>query len=448
LKPTLLITTIIILLPSSYQLPQLALPVGSFYITLIEALIFALVLIWFLNVIFFGSIRRGTSPFTGYVISVFLLYAAYIIWSLFKRDAIMVLGDFRQYMPLLLYFPLRHALCDENRMEKLRDMLYVALFVVAVYTVVIFSLFKPALLAYAEKARTGFSGERIFIDNGIFLFFAYLGSITAAFFSISTSLPRKLYYALLILMNILALLILQVRTFWIMAALIFVLSVFAMKGVANKFKYVMVGLISISLCVLLVFLFVQATDYQSKTLDSIRERLASFSDLGQVGSTTISEQETVGSVETRIATAEYAMKTYIAPNWLFGLGFGSQTPMVNKLGAQGIMKFQIDNGYLTLLLKFGLFGLLFYVIFTLKIIAELTRIIFHPATRDTDIWLAKSFLYAIIAMAAGSFFTSIFIREQVCVVSFVIMLCEITLIKQRLNGYETARVMQTMKQLA
>jgi len=438
LNLSLIITALIILLPSSYQLPQAALPLGNFYINLVELLILGLILIWLLNVLFLGSERRGKSAFAGAVISLLLLYAVYIAWGLLERDAIMVLGDFRQYLPLLLYFPLRRALHNEQAMEKMRKALFIALFIIAAYIIIIFIFLKPQLLAYAAKASTDFSGERIFIDNGIFIFLAYLGCITAAIFSASTPFLRKLVLSLLLLVNILALIILQVRNFWIMAALIFVLSFFTMQGALNKIKYVLTGACSVMFLVGMVFLMMQAFDYQSKTIDNIKDRFASLAQLDTIGKNSSGKNESVGSIETRMATAEYALKKYIIPNWFFGLGFGSQTPMVNKLGAVGLMKYQIDNGYLTLLLKFGVFGLLFYGFLSLKIITELMGIIFNPEAREMDTWLAKSFLYAIIAMAAGSFFSSIFIREQVCIVSFVIMLCEIELIRQRLRAPKAA----------
>ncbi|MBU1388550.1 MAG: O-antigen ligase family protein [Proteobacteria bacterium] len=342
-------------------------------------------------------------------------------------------------MPLVLYFPLLHALRNQMAVEKLRGMLFFSLIIIAIYIIVIFFFFNSALVAYAAKGNIGFTGERIFIDNSVFLFFAYLGYIVAAFFAGPMGGLRRIVYFAIIFLSILVLLIMQVRSFWIMTAIILFLSFFSLTRAIHKFKYAFVAIVSTFVIIILVFLTLQATGFRSKAIDNIKDRFASFSDMDKIGKTGAKRTESIGSIETRMATAEYALEKYIIPNWFFGLGFGAQTPMVNTFGAKGLMKYQIDNGYLTLLLKFGVFGLFFYALFTLKITWSLFRIIFNPLTGQEDIWLAKSFLYAIIAMIAGSFFTSIFIREQVCIVSFVIMLCEIEWINKRITINRAAK---------
>ncbi|MFH2093449.1 MAG: O-antigen ligase family protein [Pseudomonadota bacterium] len=436
---TLILTTLIVLIPSSYQLPVIALPLGSFYITLVEMMIFFIFILWGIQALFSRTAKDVRPLFSKYIIIMLCLYVAYIIFGLFQRDALTVLGDFRQYLPLALYFPLLHALHNPNSLEKLRWALFNSLIIISVYIIVVITFFSGPLTAYAVKGNTGFTGERIFIDNSVFLFLSYLGYIIAALFAGSLSGARRMVHLAVIFLSTLVLLIMQVRSFWIMTAIIIIFSYFSFKSAILKFKYISIVTVSTLVLVTIAFLTLQATDYRSKTIDNIKDRFASLSDMDKIGKTGAKRAESVGSIETRLATAEYALEKYIIPNWFFGLGFGAQTPMVNSLGSVGIMKYQIDNGYLTLLLKFGVFGLFFYALFTLKIALSIFRIIFNPQTGQEDVWLAKSFLYAIIAMIAGSFFTSIFIREQVCIVSFVIMLCEIEWMNKRLTINNSAK---------
>lgn len=431
MKTDILILSLIILIPSSHQLPIVAIPVGNFYITLVEILIFILVFLWFLRVLLTTHRRREKPLFAWYVFSLLGLYTTYIIVGLFQRDAGKVLGDFRQYMPLVLYFPLMSALRFENDAAPLRRSLFWALVLVSIYVAILFAFFKEPLIAYAYKAKTGFTGERIFIDNSVFLFLAYLGFMLGMILRPSAAHKERIFYIILLFLCISTLLIMQVRTFWVATAIILVLAVFSHEGIFQKFKYLFSGAVAILLVLAFIFLFIQATGYQSKALTSIQDRFASFLDLGKIGQQTVRKTDAIGSIDTRYATAKHVFNYYMSKNWFFGLGFGAEVELVNVLGT-GLKKYQIDNGYLTLLAKFGAFGLLFYAGLTLKIVSSLLRIIFNRLSNGTDSLLAKSFLYAIVAMAIGSLFTSIFIREQVCIVSFVIMLCEIELMNGRL----------------
>lgn len=433
MKITPWLITLIILAPSSFHLPQIALPVGTFYITIVEILIFVCVAVWLIRLPFQGIGAGGKRLFSKYVASLLVLYAVYITVGLFQRSPIAVLGDFRQYMPLVLYYPLMQALSGQEDMEKLRRALYVSLAVISLYIIVIFAFFRADLLAYSRRGKIDMESSRIFIDNGVFLFFAYLGYFIAALNSGRLRFSRRVFYASLIILNLLALLIMQMRTFWVMAALSLILSFFSIKGAAYKLKYAGMAAVAVLIVAVLIIIPMQVSNYRSKTVDSIKDRVASFSDLDKVGKHRVKRAESVGSIDTRIETAKHVMKKYIAPNWLFGLGFGGKIEMVNYLGAATEKK-RIDNGYITLLAKFGVFGMLFYFSLTLKMIISLFRIMRHPKATEDDIYLARSFLCALIVMAAGSMGETVFVWEQACIVGFVVMLCEIEFLYRRLSS--------------
>ncbi len=433
MKAKVFLIALIILLPSSFQLPQPALPVGSFYITAVEMLVFAILFLGVMEVLFQKRQRLGRTLFGRQVLIILCLYTLYVIVGLFQRDATKVLGDFRQYMPLVLYFPLRTMFLDQSRSEGRRRVLLTAVMIVSVYIIIIAVFFMSRLKAYSAANLATFADDRIFIDNSLFLFLAYLGYMVAHFFSSDSVLSRRVFYLAAISLGILALLLMQVRTFWVVTVIILFLSILSFRGFGKKLHYAVSTLFLSLFMAVLIPLAMGVISPNSKTLDSIKERVVSFSELDKVGQRKAKRSESMGSLDTRLATAKLVMNKYIAENWISGLGFGGEIPLANILGSS-FMKYQIDNGYLTLLAKFGVFGMLFYLALTAKIIRSLFRIISDPLSERDEVFLAKSFLYAIPAMAIGSVSTSVFIREQACIVSFVIMLCEIEAINYRLSN--------------
>lgn len=420
---------LLLLIPSTYQLPQIAVPISSFYITAFEILTIALFVMWVFSFLFLSSSLRKKTLFGPYVFVLLVLYSLYILVGLFNLDATHVLGDFRQYMPLVLYFPLINYYNKGERIASLRKAVFAILIIVPLYVIIGFVFFNNFLLAHALKDAAAMIGDRIFFDNNLFVFFAYLGYMLVIAFNPGNSLSKRVLFAWIISLNSMMLVIMQFRTFWAMLVMVFALSFFSMRSFFGKFKYAFTITASLLFFLSSVYLVSLVADYKpafiNKIENSIYDRVGSFADLGQVGHLTAKRSASLGTVDTRIVTAKAVLKDYIAPNWLFGVGFGGQLPMVNVYGEVYTMKYQIDNGYLTIIAKFGLFGFLIYLLFSVKIVRSIFTIMRSNAVESDDRLIAESFLYAIIAMVFGSMFSSDFIREQVCILGFLIMLCEI-----------------------
>jgi hypothetical protein len=442
-----LLVGLILIIPLSLQLRPIAIPAGSFHITLVECIIIYLILAWPLRQLFHQKKLFGDTIFGRYVFLIIFLYSLHLLMGLFFHGAELALGDFRQYLPFFLFFPLISYFDSDQTIGRLRKTVFFILVIVAFYSVILFTFFNEFLSVKAVDQGMQVLGERIYIVNSLSVLFAYLSFMTVKVFKPGSKMKIKLIYLIIIGLNGLMVLIMQSRNLWVMFAIIVLLSVFSLKNNVSKVKFVLIGVYSVILIVSVGYVSVNVFNYKPSMIrriqGSVLDRLISFTELGKVGTHVAKNTVSIGTLETRLETAQRVIEDHIIPNFLFGSGFGSQIPMVDSKGNIFQWKFQIDNAYLTVLAKFGIIGFLLYLLLTIKIVKSLFRIINTPDVSDEDAILAKSFIYMILGIIIGSFTSSIFIRQQPLIVGFLIMLTEterlagkyITTPKKNLHGY-------------
>lgn len=415
-------------LPSSFQITPPAIPIGHFYITLVEFAIFVLLCNWALNLLSSGKGYR--SPLDPLVI-VFLIYLAFSLFLGAGRfGAGKALADFRNYLPIFLYFWAIRFYGYSDDLSSVRQKIFKILLLVATYILILFLFFR-GVLSTSDRMT-----ERVFFDNTLFLLFIYGGYLLAK--AIETK-KDNFYIFLILLSNLLMLLVMQARTYWVAFALTIAIAVFWQKKKLFKSRFVMTTAIFMITTVFGVSLFLSIVPAEKLGIQglvtSISERIDSLvnieATLFERSNETQTDVETVGA---RLMTAEIVWDDYIRREPLFGTGLGGEMPMVSRLGGIVMWKYHIDNGYLTILAKFGLTGFLLYALIMWKTCRTLYTIAFSPLTGMNDRILARSFLAGIAAILLASFFSSIFIRQQPSLMAFLFMLAETEGLRRRFES--------------
>ena len=426
----------------------IAVPLESFYITAVELCIVAILLVFVVDALFRHKRVSNSGLFKNNVIVLLLLYAGHIVYGITVNGIVPTLGDFRQYIPLVLYFPIVSIGLSEHNVNSFRLKSFFVLAVVAVYVLISFMYFQNIFITYAPKEHARILRDRVFFDNTLFLFFMYLGYLIVSLYSDNSGLLKKAFFVIVIFVNILMFIISQTRNLWIMFIFVSMASVLLFDVGFHKLKYVVISTYVTLLFICLIYVGVSVLGYVPSVITKIQhslvERASSILLIDSIDGRGVRKIESIGSVVTRIETAKVVWNQYIKPNWLFGTGFGTKLPMVYNRQVY-LWKYQIDNGYLTILAKFGLIGFLFYLFMFVKIIQSSLAIVTSKYIDNNDRLLVKSIMVGMLAVIFGSVFSSIFIRAQASIVAFVIILCEIEIIQNKLlnnihlikNGVDT-----------
>lgn len=410
---------IIIALPSSFQLTPPSIPIGDFYVTLVELCIFIFLCHWLCDLLVSGKGYR--SLLDGW----FLLLVSYLCLSCLlgvsRYGAIKAFGDFRQFLPLFLYFGAMRFFSHDLKIARVRWRIFDVMIIVAIYVLLVFLLFRDSLAIEERMA------ERVFFDNTMLPLMIYSGYLFSCSF---LERARNTYIFSLLGLNTMMLLIMQVRTYWVAFAVIIgstlltqYKSIFRTRIVVKIFFIVVTtGLAAI----LLVNIVPTGTNGFEGVLTSIIGRVESLINLeetiyGWNSQGSSSDIETIGS---RMVTAQVVWNDYIKEMPLFGTGFGGELPMVSRLGGVVLMKYSIDNGYLTILAKFGVIGFTLYGLIIWRISLYLFRITRSHFAINDEKMLAYSFLVGIFVMLIASFSTSNFIRQPPSLVAFIFMIAE------------------------
>jgi len=417
---------LIFLLPSSFQLTPPAIPIGNFYITLVEICLFILLGHWLLDLLVSG---------TGYVSpldKVFSLFLAYLCLSLiFGSQHFGVnkaLGDFRQYLPLFLYFWVMRFFGFAKDLSRVRQGILNVTIVVAIYVVFIFLFFRGAIATRESLA------ERVFFDNTMLPLMIY-GGYVLGIALMKNEKSHKGFASILLASNFIMLIVMQVRTYWIAFAIVIAMATFNQRRAFFKTAIMVKNAYWVSLILAVTFLFLTFVPAETiglqEAMTSVKERIESLISFEQTflgqENTWVTETETVG---TRLATAKVVWNEYVMNSPLFGTGLGGEIPIMSRLGGVVLMKYSIDNGYLTILAKFGVIGFALYGLIIWRLCQMLYRIIVSPFSHDDEKLLAYSFLAGVAAMLVASFFSSNFIRQQPALVAFLFMLAETSVLQR------------------
>ena len=435
-----LLLGLVLLSPLSLQFKPLAIPLGPFYLTLVEGAILLLIFLWPFHRL--GQREKGVrhTQFGGYVLLFMIFFSLHLLFGIVSHGVILALGDFRQYLPVFLFFPMVDYFNTTEKVRQLRKVVLGIILIVAFYSIVMFVFFNDFLAGMAVKQGMRVLGERIYMVNSLSILFSYLGYVIARLFQPGVKTGHRLVFILIIALNGFMVTIMQSRSLWVMFAVIMLLSFFSMKSMASKIKYVIGGAYFLLLLLSMAYLSVTVFDYTPRVVKRVQttvvDRVVSFTELSRVGKQHAQKTTSLDTLETRLQTAKRVATDHVMPNFILGSGFGSKIPMVDSRGNIFAWKFQIDNAYLTVLAKFGVTGFLLYLLFTIKIARTLFQVIFAPGVPDEDVMLAKSFLYMILVLTMGAFTSSIFIRQQPLIVGFLIMLCETELMaaKYKITG--------------
>lgn len=427
----------IFLIPSTFQLPPPAVSLGTFSITVVEILIIVFYLKWVATTLIRRKTPRFRSVFDRPFLALLFFIFVHLVFDISRNGMIKALGDFRQYLPLFMYHPFMDSF-RSARLARARTPLFVTLSVVALYIIFLFAAFRDALVGYAASHDMITLDERVFFDNTIFLLFMYQGYIIWKMFIEAGSKAGNWRWLALLLANVVMLAVMQVRTQWVIFVGIFVACGWgSLRKIFRSPVFVSGTFLSVLLvaCLFLASsLFEIRTDSVDSITTSVSERFYSLvhlpSTLAGNGEQTKTDVETVSG---RLATATVVVSEYIMPNLLFGVGLGGEIPMVNKLGTIVSMKYQIDNGFLTIIAKYGIPGFLLYFGIFVLLGRSLVQIIGSRLATETEKQLAKGFLAALLCMLVGSLFSSIFIREQPSLIAFLLMLAETEAILLRLK---------------
>lgn len=417
---------LIFALPSSFQLKPPAVPVGDFYITVVELCIFIFLGHWICDLLVSG--KGYKSSLDGY----FVLFLSYLCLSLYIGVASFgvgkAFGDFRQYLALFLYFWALRFLGLQLDLSRIRQRIFQVMIVVSGYILLAFLFFRGKL------ATSEIMAERVFFDNTLLLVMCYSGYLVGKWLG---SQRQKLALAVLVASGLM-LLVMQVRSYWVAYA--FILAASALRhrkaivrsGVMVKVAYCTVALFFSGM----LLLSVAPTERMSGVLTSVGGRVASLVHLeetlfGWQSQGASSDTETIG---TRMMTAQTVWNDYVLKSPLFGTGCGGELPMVSRLGGVGLMKFSIDNGYLTVLAKFGAIGFLIYGAIIWRLCLILYRNYRSSFATEEEKLLAYSFLVGIVGMLVASFFSSIFIRQQPSLIGFLFVVAETEVMRRNIRA--------------
>ena len=419
---------LLLLFPNSIQLRPLAVPIGPFYITAVEIIIFFLIGLWLFKRLF-SPPQIKTDLFKKYIFSFLILYFVYLIFGIISQGFILALGDFRNYLPIILYFPIVYFFNSESAVCEIRKAIFFVLIIVSAYTIVLFLFFNDFMSAQAVKAGKKILGERIYIINSLSTLFVYLNYIIVKLFTPDSKFRGKAVFFIILVSNAFMLLIMQSRSLWVMFAIISMLSIFSFRNFSLKIRYLFSGFFAIILLVAIGYMSISVLNYTPPAIERIQnsvvDRASSFFDLTKIGDNNTNKAASIGTLETRLETAKKVTEDYVLPHIYLGTGFGSQIPMVDSRGNIYMWKFHIDNAYLSILAKFGIPGFILYFAFTAKILISLFRLLRLRKISYEDAILVKGFMAFIFACIFASFFSSIFIRQQPLIVGFLIMLGEI-----------------------
>lgn len=419
---------LIFLFPSSFQLTPLAVPIGDSFITFVEIFIFILLARWIADLIVSGNVYKS------YFDNLFLFLLIYLAFSLVlgsvRFGTFKALGDFRSYFPLFLYFWVMRFFGNEIDLSQIRYRIFDVMIIVSIYVLLIFFFFRGAI-ASVDKMM-----NRVFFDNTLFLLIIYAGYLIG-----KTLVFKKkgVYFLSLLGLSTLMLLVIQARSYWVAFSITIGIVILYLRRVFFKSGFFLVATwIIFTFIITITFIFNVFPNEMlgfEDVMSSISERAISLVNpkktLFEYETMTLSEIETIG---TRVETAKVVWRDYVLENPLLGTGFGGELPMVSRFGGLSLKKFSIDNGYLTIIAKFGFIGLIIYGLIVLHLCQNLFRIIKSPLSYKDEQLLAVSFLGGIFAMLFASNFTSIFIRQQPSIVAFLFMLVETEVMRRNIFG--------------
>lgn len=420
---------LIFLLPSSFQLTPPAIPIGDFYITVVEISIFALLFRWLLALLVNGG--RAYRSSLGFLMTVLLAYLGFCLFLGASRFGFgKALADFRSYLPLLLYFwAIRfYGLCDD--LSSVRNKIFDVMAIVAIYVLIAFLFFRGYL------DTSGRMSERVFFDNTLFLVMIYGGYL------LSTAVEekrRQFFVYFVLILNFLMLLVMQVRSYWVAFAFVVAATMFmnARKYFRSRFIFTAIFLsatIAVASILLLNIVPVESLGLGG-FVNSLSDRMGSIVNIEETLSGRIIDTTTdVETIGTRVMTAKTVWEDYFLQYPVFGLGFGGEIPIVSPLGGIVMMKYQIDNGYLTVLAKIGVVGALLCGFIILKLWRNLYFVVSSPLTEMNDRLLARSFLIGIVAILISSVTSSVFIRQQPALLALIFMLAETEAMRRKLQA--------------
>jgi hypothetical protein len=434
----LLLLTVIFLVPSTFHFEPPAIPIGEFYVTIVELCIGALLVRWAAVAL----LRPGRGPRTPFTLPVTILLgiiAVSIASGIPRYGATRTLGDARQYLPLALYFWAMRRLANVDRLEAVRHRMFAVLAIVGLYVVVIFLFFRGQLAAYAATKGARVIEDRVVFDNTLFILFLYAGYILNRLIVAREMQPLLMG---LLVVNVVMLVVMQVRTYWIAFFVIAAVIAWSERRTLLHPRMALKAALGVPL-ILAGVLALKLVDNAAwgNVGTSISERVTSLIQFRETfleaNVKTTTEVETLG---TRRETARAVLNDYILPNPVFGIGLGGELPMVNSLGSTVMMKYQIDNGFLTILAKFGLVGFLLYGLVVLQVARRLVRVLRSSVATEEERMLARSLLAGVAAVLIASGFSSVFVRQQPSIVAFLLLLAETTVLTRSVRARKAAWV--------
>jgi hypothetical protein len=421
-KWALLLLMLIFLVPSTFQFEPPAIPIGDFYVTVVEVCIGGLVLIWVAT----SLMRRPPSraPFTGGIVALLVVLAISVAAGVRQYGPVKALGDARQYVALCLYFWAIRDLSTGERLANVREWLVGVLGIVAAYVVAVFAFFRGELAGYAAlRGASTVMEDRVFFDNTLFLLLVYAGYLLN---KALVSRQRRYWYLGVLASNAAMLLVMQVRTYWVAFAIVVLAVCWAERRslvrarVIAPMAFMLLLLVAGGIAASLV-----DEDVWGGAGTSIAERVTSLVHFRETFfENSVKTTTEVETLSTRRATAEVVWREYVIPNIVFGVAMGGELPMVNAYGSVEVMKYQIDNGYLTILAKFGMVGLGVAGFVIWQVMQCLRRVLRSVMATEEERMLARSMLSGIVAVLVASGFSSVFVRQQPSLVAFTLVLAE------------------------
>jgi hypothetical protein len=402
--------------------------ISDFYITLVEIFILVLFSRWVMDLLF--KSKTYISIFDKCFIPLLFYFVFSLLLGSAKYGVSQALADFRQFLPLALYFWAMRFFGQAKDLAEVRRSLFNVMLWVAIYILVAFLFFRGIM-----AAADGRMANRVFFDNTLFILMAYGGYLLGRAIHAQKG---RIYLFCLLGLNTLMLLIMQVRTYWIAFAV--ALGAEAIRSRLAFFS-TRIFLFSAYLFILILCsgaLFMEIAPGTSQSFEgistSIGGRISSLFNLKQtLFDWKAVEGSEVETISTRAVTAQTVWNDYVIKQPLFGTGFGGELPIMSPLGGVVLMKYQIDNGYLTILAKFGLIGFIIYGLILWKICRTLYVIVRSPFAKADEKLLARSFLAGFAAMMIASFFSSVFIRQQPNLVGFLLILAEIAVMQRNIE---------------
>jgi hypothetical protein len=373
-------------------------------------------------------------PFTRPMIACLALVTLELLIGVLRYGAGKALGDFRQHLPMFLFFWALRSLTVEGRLQVIRERLFHVMLIVALYVIATFLFFRPALNAYAAANGLKVLEERVVFDNTLFLLFMYAGYLLH---TLVATRWRSLFVALLLATNVAMLIVMQFRTYWGAFLVIPILVGWSRRRELLRRRTLVGATLAVALILgVAVAATVAGVGRQAwgGVATSLSERAESLVRLGETfrleSGRTETEVETLGG---RYQTAKVAIDDYFLPNPILGIGLGGELPMVSPRGGIVMMKYNIDNGFLSILAKFGLVGFVLYGVVLLRTARSLRRVTRSSFATDDERMLAHSMLVGILAMLIASGFSAAFVRPQTSVVAFLILLAETAVLTRNVN---------------